>query len=299
MKVRELRDLAEARRFLQAGLWLQRVVPPAAPTVRSILEWSLEVAANGHPLPPIGFVADLGHVALLADRGASSARTAAPAVGLPHGLARTYEDHVLGKVYADYHFERAADALRRYQGRDQARGLAFLINQMSERAGFPGVLLSPGVIKGLIEASPQDTLAQGWEALEQGGPVPLLTELYEDLIAQTRRTAELLGPEDVFELEHGTALAELGQRVALRQLLQAAQRLESSLPVHKVRPLTGRREVPTRVLDEDTYPVGGYSSVANRGTIESLLHSQLAYMEPAGPARPVRHQVPPRRIAFL
>src|SRR5262249_58534221 len=31
--------------------------------------------------------------------------------------------------------------------------------------------------------------------------------------------------------------------------------------------------------DEDTYPVGGYASVANRGSIESLLHSQLAYME--------------------
>jgi hypothetical protein len=37
--------------------------------------------------------------------------------------------------------------------------------------------------------------------------------------------------------------------------------------------------VPTRILDEDTYPVGGYSSVSNRGSIESLLHSQLAYME--------------------
>ena len=32
----------------------------------------------------------------------------------------------------------------------------------------------------------------------------------------------MLGPEDIFELEHGTALDELGQRVALRQVLQAA-----------------------------------------------------------------------------
>jgi hypothetical protein len=37
--------------------------------------------------------------------------------------------------------------------------------------------------------------------------------------------------------------------------------------------------VPTRVLDEDTYPVGGFSSLSTRGTVESLLHSQLAYME--------------------
>jgi hypothetical protein len=74
----------------------------------------------------------------------------------------------------------------------------------------------------------------------------------------------------------------MGQYVAHRQVLQTANRLEAYLPLQKVRPLHGRREVPTRVLDEDTYPVGGFTSISNRGTIESLLHSQLAYMEPPG-----------------
>ena len=41
-------------------------------------------------------------------------------------------------------------------------------------------------------------------------------------------------------------------------------------------------EVPTRILDEDIYPVGGFTSLSNRGSIESLLHSQLAYMETDG-----------------
>src|SRR5262249_40969911 len=30
----------------------------------------------------------------------------------------------------------------------------------------------------------------------------------------------------------------------------------------------------------DPYPVGGYTSISTKGSIESLLHSQLAYMEP-------------------
>jgi len=55
------------------------------------------------------------------------------------------------------------------------------------------------------------------------------------------------------------------------------------LPPRPVRPLVGRKEVPTRVLDEDQYPVGGYASISNRGSIESLLHSQLAYMEDESP----------------
>ena len=33
--------------------------------------------------------------------------------GLPSSLLRTYEDHVLGKLYADWTFSRAGDALRR------------------------------------------------------------------------------------------------------------------------------------------------------------------------------------------
>jgi hypothetical protein len=40
------------------------------------------------------------------------------------------------------------------------------------------------------------------------------------------------------------------------------------------------------VLDEDTYPVGGFASISTRGTIESLLHSQLAFMEPPTAPRP-------------
>ena len=50
-------------------------------------------------------------------------------------LVRTYEDHVLGKIYADWTFSRASDALRHYaKGRDQARGLAYFLNQFRERA---------------------------------------------------------------------------------------------------------------------------------------------------------------------
>lgn len=280
MSTLELRDLELARRFLLHGLWLQRVVPTGPATVALALEWSLEIAAHGCPLPPIGFVADIGHLALGLEAAARPGRDSASSSGaFPAGLARTYEDHVLGKIYADFHFERGADAVRGYQGRDRARGLAFIVNQMRERWGFPGVHLSPGVIKGIAELAPEEALGRGWESLSRDGLLPLLPELYQALIAASRRSADVLGPEDVFELEHGTALAELGQRVALRQLLQAADRLQTALPRHRLSPPAGRKEVPTRVLDEDTYPVGGYASVANRGSMESLLHSQLAYME--------------------
>src|SRR4051794_2490826 len=286
MNVVILRDPDEAQRFLLQGLWLQRAVPPTAATVRHVLEWALEVAAGGQPLPPVGVVADLGHAAFGADRDTRAPREPVAIPGLPPALMRTYEDHVLGKVYADWSFERASDAMRRFQGRDRARGLAYVVKQFRDRAGYGGVELSSGILRTLLEAQPDDLLRRGWESLAADGPLPLLIDLYESLIAAARRMAEVLGLEDVVALEQRTALADMGQYVAHRQVLQVANRLESGLPRHKVKPLAGRQEVPTRVLDEDTYPVGGFSSISTKGTVESLLHSQLAYMEREAELRP-------------
>lgn len=279
MTIYELRDLEEARRFLLQGLWWQRVVPPNKATVKEALEWCLEIASGGDPLPPVGFVADLGHVAFGEDWEARDARDQMAVPGLPINLVRTYEDHVLGKIYSDWTFSRASDALRRYTGRDRARGLAFLINQVRGRAELPGVVFAPGVIKQALDSQPEEVLAQGWEMLLQEGVQPLQVDLYEALITAVRRGAEVLAPEDIFELEHRTALADMGQRVALRQVLRATALLEAMLPRHRVKPLVHRMEVPTRILDEDTYPVGGFTSISTRGSVESLLQSQLAYME--------------------
>jgi hypothetical protein len=284
--IKEIRSPDLARRFVLQGLWWQRVVPPAAATVRSALEWALEIASAGQPLPPVGFVADLGQAAFGLDWEVRSNRDEAVAPVLPISLVRTYEDHVLGKVYADWTFGRAGDALRRYQGRDRARGLAYLVDQFRQRAGLPGVDFPPSVLRGLLDQPPEDTLAQGWELLRQDGVLPLLIEMYEGLIAAARRSGEALGKEDIFELESKGALAEEGERLARRQVLRAAAVLEAAVPRNRLRPPARRMEVPTRILDEDTYPVGGFTSISTRGSVESLLHSQLAYMEPAGAERP-------------
>jgi vWA domain found in the FtsH ternary systems len=104
-------------------------------------------------------------------------------------------------------------------------------------------------------------------------------DLLRSLIDCVRGRAEVLEEADNIELESGSALDEEADRMAFRQVVTASSLLENSLPRHRVRPLPRRQEVPTRVLDEDAYPVGGFSSLSNRGSIESLLHSQLAYID--------------------
>ena len=185
MNIYPLRHSDEARRFLLQGLWWQRAAAPSAATVRPALEWALQAASNGQALPPLGFIADLGLTAFGAAGDARPGRVAA-VPGLPIQVVRTYEDHVLGKFYADWSFGRAADALRRTEGRDRARGLAFVLDRFRERSGFDGVDFSPGVLKGLLDQAPEDVLRQGWESLRQEGADEWNTRLYQSLIEAVR-----------------------------------------------------------------------------------------------------------------
>jgi len=278
----ELRELDAARRYILEGLWLQRAVKPSARTVRAALEWAMEIASAGHPLPPIGFVADVGNVAFGVDPD-QRVKEAHTVPGWPPALGRSYEDHVLGKLYADWTFERAGDALRKYKEADRRRGLAYVVNQIRERTGIPGVMLPPAVIRTLLTTNADELLQSGIDGLVRDGPSPLLVEMYEAIVSAGRRMAEVLDQADILALEQGTALADMGEYVAHRQILQTTTKLESRLPARPVKPLIGRKEVPTRVHDEDQYPVGGYTSISTRGSIESLLQSQLAYMEKETP----------------
>jgi hypothetical protein len=274
----EIRDPVDARRHVLQSLWLARISPPTKKNVEQTLRWARQILRDGSPLPPIGFVADMGNIALGAIRDHTHSEDI-KIPGLDKILTRKYEDYVLGKLYADMSFERGSEALMRYQGEDRVRGLAFLAHQVRERCGFGGVVLSPAVLKNIEGEDIEEVLSEGWHSIEQEGLLPQLIFDLEELIDSIRSTGEVLGNEDVFELEHGTALADFGQRVALRQVLRAADELSEGLPNQKPRVAARKYSVATNIMDEDAYPVGGFTSISNKGTIESLLRSELAYID--------------------
>lgn len=274
----DIRDPELARMYLLESILLSRAHPPSAENVLRSLRWCFEIANQGSPLPPVGIVADIGTSALriLTDQE----KEFRPVPGLDSSLIRKYEDYVLGKFYADMNFERASDALVRYQNRDLDRAIAYIVGQLCQKCEIGGALLSPAVIKSLLKLDPADLMEQAWAFVEQEGISEQLTQDYESVTSKVQRSGELLGIEDIFELEHGTALAEFGQRIALRQVLRAANLFESKLPNQKPKSSHPRRySVATNILEEDFYPVGGFSSISNKGTVESLLRSELAYID--------------------
>ena len=201
----ELPDAAAARRFVAEGLWFQRAVKPTAATVRPVLEWAMEIANEGRPLPPIAFIADVAHVALVADAD-HRPKDSIAVPGWPSALVRRYEDHVLGRLYADRGFERTADAVRVLTGADRIRGVAFLVDRVRERAGVGGVHLPVAVLRSLLAAGPDEVLSRAWDDLTRDGPSKLTIDLLDALAAAGLRFGDVLAPDDVTELEDGTAL---------------------------------------------------------------------------------------------
>lgn len=277
--VREIRDPGLARRYVLQGLLLSRAGTLTPGRVEDTLNWAMELVSQGEPMPLSGFVGDVGQIAIGTLRNIDMEKL--PVVpGLDHADTRGYEDYVLGKLYVDLSFERSADAVLRYHGRDRQRAIAYLVQRLCERCELPCVLLSPAVIKGLVRMSAEKVLSAAWEDVQQ---IRVDRESIDDMRQMAvafRRTGEVLGPEDIFELESGTALADFGQRIALRQVLRAAERLSSQLPQQKPRSLPRQYSVPSNMMEEDQYPIGGFTSISNRGTIESLVRSELAYIDP-------------------
>ena len=277
--VTEITDPQQARQFLLETWGLARADRLSPQRLNDALGVALELASDGQPVVPLGFISDV-MVALAGFESASfnvdQEVWSAPA--LDASLVRRYEDYVLGKFAADMSLERAADELRKYKGRDLDRATAYVIQQIQQRTDLASVHISPATIKALLNTNSQALQEEFYQSLAQGFAATT-SQLWDDLIQSVRNCGELLGAEDIFELASGTALSNFGQRLALRQVMQATQHLVVGLP--KQKPASARRHyaVATNIHEEDLYPVGGFSSIANRGTVESLLRSELAYME--------------------
>jgi hypothetical protein len=280
----ELRNSHRAKTLVLQSLALARLAPRGSPAWLQGVRVAVELASSGAPLLAPGFLADVCHLLTAPAEAATLSRA-----GLPEAFAeqvQPYEDYVLGKLYADSTFERGAAAVARYKQREQDQAIAFVVDQFRQRADLGGISLSPGVLRGLQALPTEQLIAQTAAAYVEEEALPELFEHYAALIARFREVGDLLGGEDLFELEHRTAIAPAGERLALRQILATREKLLAVVPSQPPRRAARLREVPTRLLDENAYPVGGFSSISTRGTIESLLHSQLAFMEPAGAERP-------------
>lgn len=277
MTFHELAAPEDARAYVLIGLGQMRTVRLQPAIARLALEWIQQLASEGHPLPPPALIADVGVIVSGLEHRLRSTTMAESRWS--DDQARNYDDVVLSAMYADRNLDRAADALCKFAEKDRPRAVAFIVESVRRRLGIGGVTLNPGALRPFFDMTPEAVVTAAWQTQATETVQDILSAQHQELIGAIRLSDDLVGPEDLFELESGTAVAELGQRLALRQLIVAAARLEEALPAAPPLRRT-QRDAPSRLLDDDAYPVGGFAAIANRGSLESLLHSQLAYMEP-------------------
>ncbi|MGB0595512.1 MAG: hypothetical protein ACPGLY_02290 [Rubripirellula sp.] len=274
----EIRDPVMARSHLLRGLLVSRIAPMTSGRSTQALRWAKELAGQGGALPPLGVIADIGGM-LTSHRDVAFAPGLPVVSGLEHTLTRRYEDYVLGKFAADQAWLRAADSLLSYQGRERDQAVAYFIIRLLERVQFAGTQLSPAVIDRLLKMPAVEVLQDAWDSVEQMGLSSLIVDQLDHLVNAIQRAGDVVGSEDLFELESGTAVAPLGQRIAIRQVLQTADLLRSEIPPLRPRVNGHQSSVATHLQQDDQYPIGGFHSITNRGTFESLVRSELAYMD--------------------
>jgi hypothetical protein len=280
--VSEARDKVDE--WVAAGLALQRGARPTTELidrVRPFVEATLEVLAL---LPPVGVVADLGR--LLAREPFDIAESEAIADPELRAALDAYEEHVLGRLAADFRLETARDALLRLEPDLRPAATAVFVEQVlarihEARHGLTFDTPGPVAIRRVLHRHSLDLLELGAEVLAD----PELDELRHELSASylglaraARQSGALIGDVELYTLENHTALRSPSLRLAMAQIAEAAHAIERVLPVRVRRSDASRGRTPTKIEDESAYPIGGYASISTSGGIESLVSSELIYM---------------------
>ena len=194
---------------------------------------------------------------------------------------RGYEDHLLARLVSDRRWLSLQEAwlAAPVAARPTAAGL--LVERIVRRLAVPQAgRFSQAALRRLQLRQPRDVLDEGLHTLAtEDDLAPRLAASFETLAKAARRERTLLSDAEVFLLENVATLEGLGARVALGQLADAAQALEERLPNRMKAAAPSQGEAPTALEQESALPVGGWSSLSNSGSPESMVTSELIYME--------------------
>ena len=274
-----LRKRDEAQRWLLGGLALARLGGRAGGDVLSGAEWLMRAVEELAALPPPGVIADLGHLLMASSRWRVEDAPHFGDARLQAALA-AYQDHVLDRLLADPRLDEAADAVARLPVPTRPAAVARLAAALIERTGLRGTVVSPAAARGLTARRGDELVSAGRTALHEDGALSSrLASGYEELVRAARGTRQLLGEREVFVLEHLEVLRSAARRVAVEQIVEAAEVLGQGLPRRFRRVSARRGQAPTALVDDSLYPTGGFSSVVNTGSLENLVTSELVYME--------------------
>jgi hypothetical protein len=267
--------------WLEQGLFLARRAPDTGIDRALLSSWANGFLQQAGYLPPLGMVWDIAQVLL--GEGYYDPPDVLPLSAAHRGVLQHYQDQVLLRLERDRTLIDLRDALAAQPERLRQQAVPLALQHLLRHTGFQQETAIPaGQLKKLL-VRPIEALEQSAFEHHRDNP-PLLERLmdvYRELTRCFLRSPALSDAGDVFVIRHYARLQQQHQRLAIEHVIAAAEALSAPLP-RRLKPLTQRppEALQTTLSDEHSiYPTGGFSGIANSGSFENLVTSELAYMD--------------------
>ena len=244
------------------------------------LRLAVELLNLGYPLPWLGFLDDVAQWA----SNSSPPRPHSTHLHIPATITkfiRPYRDQVIGRLFSDPGCLALKKSLSSQPATEQIRSLAWLLTQWHEAKVWQGKLMVPGQLASL-KSQGATTLES--KALSLVGNITQeknisLEKTIKSTISQFSKNIDIYKKQYAEPINSGQSTLQLAQITGLRQIQKAKEVLFNAPPWDTPILNSENHQTESQKLTDDILPVGGYSSISNRGRFESLLPSQLAFWD--------------------
>lgn len=227
--------------------------------------------------PPLGLVIDLGRL-LRGGRPTPSAQFQPDDPALRAALI-DYEEHLLGRLTGAARLTEARDAMLRHPSH-AAECVAIFVEALLDRLGISWPSRSVAALRRVLRIPVEQIRDAGLQGLAQQPSLSTcLAQQYRQIAAAARRTTSLIGAAEVAVMENIHVLRGAGQRFALGQMIAVAGELSAGLPKRVPRRMSQAGVSDSALQTQSTYPIGGYGALTTTGGLESLVSSELMYMD--------------------
>lgn len=175
------------------------------------------------------------------------------------------------------------DALGRHDVAGRHAGAILVGSEMLRRRSESTALvgaLDAGALRRIVGRPAAELRTRGAAALLSSGRRAGLTARYEALAGHGGRGGELITKADLVLAENAPVLRSRAARTGVRQLVGATEAIALRVPRFLRHNAARGDAVTSRIRDEGSYPMGGFSSVSTAGSLESVVSSELAYLTP-------------------
>ncbi|MEN0066358.1 MAG: hypothetical protein AAGA48_29750 [Myxococcota bacterium] len=253
---------------LAAGLCLARIDPPSSDLVTRAKPGIAAALERSFRLPPLGLVADIA--AMLEDPSPTLSRASMPFMDL-----RKYDDRIVGPLLMHRLRTSLADAYAGLPDSWRGAAVAALAERLCDDLDPQAPWWEAAGLRKWLGQPTDEVWEHGLRALATEAARSALGDRLQAMIASgTARWT----PADVHLVRNLPAMATRAQRVAVRQVLEAAATLDQRLP-RSVRPRVRTGQIASGLEEDDAYPTGGFSALTNSGSPENLVTSELVYMD--------------------